>query len=194
MSNHKHCVFCGTSSEAGGLVGAICVASDNPITPDTVGNRPHAFLADNPAAQPEARPEPHKCKPSCHNPCLLDDGKAGWRERAVAQPAAEPSGVRDAEQWLDKQDVTAGPHMYDGDWYYYRSDFVWKLLTAYAECALAQVREERRKLQRYLDHDPKCPEFRQKANRHNQGVVEDSAWPCTCGLTALLSEKETVKK
>jgi len=32
-------------------------------------------------------PEPHECKPSCHNPCLLDDGKPDWRERNGASLA-----------------------------------------------------------------------------------------------------------
>jgi hypothetical protein len=41
-------------------------------------------------------------------------------------------------------------------------------------------------LRRYADHDPSCPEFKQKANRHNRGLVEDSAWPCNCGLAEIL--------
>lgn len=49
------------------------------------------------------------------------------------------------------------------------------------------------RLQRYLDHDPNCPEFSQSANRHNQGLVIDTAFDCSCGLTKLLMEiKELV--
>lgn len=49
----------------------------------------------------------------------------------------------------------------------------------------------KRVLRPYLDHDPKCPEFSQKANRHNKGAVHDSAFACNCGLVRLLSEGAT---
>lgn len=58
--------------------------------------------------------------------------------------------------------------------------------------AVALVRELA-KLNRYVTHDPKCPEFSQKANRFNEGQVQDSAFPCECGLESLLSDP-AVKK
>lgn len=41
--NHKHCVFCGESSESGN---AICFSPLNPLPLDTVGNKPHGFPMD----------------------------------------------------------------------------------------------------------------------------------------------------
>lgn len=40
---HKHCVFCGVSSQAGGMVGAICPSKNNTLEPNTLGDRPHAY-------------------------------------------------------------------------------------------------------------------------------------------------------
>lgn len=42
--NHKHCVFCGQSSDVGMLE---CHAQGNYLAMDTVGNKPHAYPADN---------------------------------------------------------------------------------------------------------------------------------------------------
>ena len=42
-SNHKHCVFCGESSDSGST---ICLSPLNPLPPDTVGNKYHGFPTD----------------------------------------------------------------------------------------------------------------------------------------------------
>jgi hypothetical protein len=55
----------------------------------------------------------------------------------------------------------------------------WMVIARAEAYAAAQLR-------RYADHDLSCPEFKQKANRHNKGLVEDSAWPCNCGLAEIL--------
>lgn len=44
--SHKHCIYCGVSSDAGGLVGAICLSKNNPLPLNTVGDRPHAYPVD----------------------------------------------------------------------------------------------------------------------------------------------------
>ena len=38
--SHKHCVFCGESSDSGEN---ICYSHLNPLPVDTVGNKPHGF-------------------------------------------------------------------------------------------------------------------------------------------------------
>lgn len=41
--DHKHCVFCGESSDSGSTV---CFSPLNPLPPDTVGNKHHGFPID----------------------------------------------------------------------------------------------------------------------------------------------------
>ena len=41
-------------------------------------------------------------------------------------------------------------------------------------------------LKRYGMHDLTCPEFRQKSNRYNGGMVVDTAMACTCGLNDVM--------
>lgn len=38
--DHKHCIFCGRSSDSKEVV---CDSQLNPLQPDTVGNKPHAY-------------------------------------------------------------------------------------------------------------------------------------------------------
>lgn len=42
VANHKHCVFCGETSNNSG-VSAPCLSPQNYLTADTVGNKPHAY-------------------------------------------------------------------------------------------------------------------------------------------------------
>lgn len=58
--SHKHCVFCGVSSDAGGLVGAICMSKNNTLPPNTAGDRPHGYPVDGWETTPQVQPSPVK--------------------------------------------------------------------------------------------------------------------------------------
>lgn len=41
---HTKCLFCGKKSES--TESEVCFANDNFLAPDTVGNKPHGYVAD----------------------------------------------------------------------------------------------------------------------------------------------------
>jgi hypothetical protein len=50
---------------------------------------------------------------------------------AMTETIANP--YPNEERFLDKVDIDSGAHIWDGDWYYYRSDFVRRLLKEYSD-------------------------------------------------------------
>jgi hypothetical protein len=80
--SHKHCVFCGESSDSDSPV---CLSPLNPIPADTVGNRPHGYPADykemaKAAVERIASPKPIcGCReyPEYGDACLLPQGHEG---------------------------------------------------------------------------------------------------------------------
>jgi hypothetical protein len=55
--SHRHCIFCGISSDAGGMVGAICMSKNNTAPVNTVGDKPHVYLLSGWDTQPSDSPE-----------------------------------------------------------------------------------------------------------------------------------------
>jgi hypothetical protein len=51
----------------------------------------------------------------------------------------------------------------------------------------ATIAQLAKALRRYGIHDKNCAEFSQSANQFNEGLVQDSAFPCDCGFETVLN-------
>lgn len=63
-ANHKHCVYCGESSADSLRDRTACIAPNNPLRQDTVGNKAHVYLGNG---WPPDRVQFYKPKPRKKN-------------------------------------------------------------------------------------------------------------------------------
>lgn len=54
--HHKHCIFCGKSSDLLGLEDISCRSRNNPLPEGTCGGKPHVYLTDDPPPQRPKEP------------------------------------------------------------------------------------------------------------------------------------------